>query len=224
MRRTAALLLLLFLNSTAIAAPPKVTISYSPSLDTACALVRGYRIEAAWKDELSKDLEGFRDMWARIGPRLLSTTEDITGKNFTDGSVSAYLTLCDLPSQSLRVGIVINMRYALSSFTRHPVPLRYKIGALYHEILHRFVDAHMPAHSALLAQHHGEPARVREHLHLLALQKAVYLALGMRDELSELIDIDGQLPDGFYKRAWDIVNRDRDAYLDYVNELKGAER
>jgi hypothetical protein len=224
MRRIAALLCFLFFSSTAIAAPPKVTISYSPSLDTVCALVRGYRIDAAWKDELSKDVERFRDMWARVGPRLLSTTERITGKRFADESISAYLTLCDLPSQSLLLGVVVNMRYALSSFTEDPVPMRYKIGSLYHEILHKFVDDHVPAHSALLSRHRGEALRVREHLHLLALQKAVYLALGMKDELTELIDIDSQLPGGFYKRAWDIINRDQDDYLDYVEELKGAER
>src|SRR5690242_16262901 len=210
MRRTAALLCLLFFNSTAIAAPPKVTISYSPSLDAVCALVRGYRIEPAWKLELSEDIGRFRDMWASIGPRLLSKTEEITGKHFVEESISAHLTLCDPPSESLVLGVVVNMRYALSSFTEHPVPLRFKIGALYHEILHKFVDAHMPAHSALLARHDGEHARVREHLHLLALLKAVYLALGMQDELAELIDIDGQLPGGFYKRAWEIINRDPD--------------
>src|SRR5262249_14733314 len=212
MRRLAALLCLLFFNSTAIAAPPKVTISYSPSLDTVSALLRGVRIEAAWKQELSEDLGPFRDMWAKIGPRLLSKTEEITDKHFADASISAYLTLCDPPSESLHFAVVVNMRYALASFTKHPVPLRYKIGALFHEILHNFVDDHMPAHSALLARHDGELARVREHLHLLALLKAVYLALGMQDELAELIDIDAQLPGGFYKRAWDIINRDPDAY------------
>src|SRR5262249_19427641 len=152
MRRTAALLCLLFFNATAIAAPPQVTISYRPSFDAACALVRGYRIEAAWKQELSEDLGRFRDMWARIVPRLLSKTEELTGKHFADESISAYVTLCDPPSQAF-FGITVNMRYALSSFTKHPVPLRYKIGTLYHEVLHKFVDAHVPAHSALLARH-----------------------------------------------------------------------
>jgi len=46
----------------------------------------------------------------------------------------------------------------------------------------------------------------------------------MTNELAEVIDIDGQLPDGLYKRAWEIVNQENDAYLGYVDELKGAER
>ena len=82
----------------------------------------------------------------------------------------------------------------------------------------------MPAHSALLTQYRDEAPRVREHLHLLALQKAIHLTLGMKDELAELIDIDGQLPDSSYKRAWQIVNQDKDGYLKYLEELKSSER
>ena len=59
MRRIPALLGFLFFSSAAIAAPPKVTISYSPSLDTVCALVRGYQIKEEWKEELSKDVRAF---------------------------------------------------------------------------------------------------------------------------------------------------------------------
>jgi len=224
MRRISVLLGLLLFGSAAIAAPPGVTISYSPSLDAVCAFVRGYQIKEAWKQELSQKLTSFDDMWAKVGPRLLSTTEKITGKHFADRNISARLTLCDFPSRSFLFGVSVNMRYALSSFAEKPVPMRYKIGVLYHEILHKFIDDHMPAQSALLARHHDEPPRVREHLHLLALQKAVYLALGMTNELAEMIEIDGQLPDGLYKRAWEIVNQENDAYLGYVDELKGAER
>jgi hypothetical protein len=98
--------------------------------------------------------------------------------------------------------------------------MRYKIGVLYHEILHEFVDDNLPRQSLLLAQHQDEASRVRDHLHLLALQKAVYLELGTKDELTEVIEMDGQLPGGFYKRAWQVVNQRNDDYLKYVEELK----
>jgi len=216
------LISLLVFSAAAIAAPPAVTISYSPSLDSACALVRGYEIKKEWKEELAQKVGEFSDMWAKIGPRLLSTTEKITGRPFVEKRVSAHLTLCDLPSQAI-FGVSVNMRYALSSFTRNPVPMRYKIGVLYHEVLHKYLDGHFPAQSVLLAQYRNEVPRVREHLHLLALQKAVYLALGMKDELAEVIDIDSQLPGGFYRRAWLIVNQGKDDYLKYVEELKANE-
>ena len=222
MQRFLALVWIFLLCSPAAAAPPNVAISYSRTLDTACALVRASWIKAEWEKELSRDLPLFSDLWAERGPRLLSATESITGKDFTDHDISARLTLCDLPSQSF-FGISVNMRYALASFTPSPVPLRYKVGTLYHEILHGFVLAHLPAHSALLSRHAGEPAVVRQHLHLFALLKAVYLGIGAKDELAELVAIDGQLPGGAYKQAWQIVDQEND-YLDYVRELRDSER
>jgi len=45
----------------------------------------------------------------------------------------------------------------------------------------------------------------------------------MKAELSEVIDIDSQLPDGFYKRAWQIVNQSEDGYIKYVEELNANE-
>jgi len=43
----------------------------------------------------------------------------------------------------------------------------------------------------------------------------------MSDELAEAVEINGQLSGGFYKRAWQIINQDKDAYLD---DLKRAEK
>lgn len=80
--RILALFGFLFVSSAAIAAPPKVTISYSPSLDAACALVRGYQIKEEWKQELSGKVELFSDVWAKIGLQFLSATEKVTGKLF----------------------------------------------------------------------------------------------------------------------------------------------
>ncbi len=222
MQRTLILLGLLAISCPAFAAPPTVEISYRESLDTGCAFVRGYKINEKWKEELKQNLGRFNDVWAKVGPTLLHTTETITGKQFTQKKITAHLTLCDLPSQSM-LGVAINMRYALASFTKNPVPMRYKVSVLYHEVLHKFVADHMPAKSALLSQYPSENPRVRGHLHLLALQKAVYLKLGMKAELSEVIAIDSQLPDGFYKRAWQIVNQNEDGYIKYVEELKANE-
>ena len=128
------------------------------------------------------------------------------------------LTLCDLPSQSIG-GISVNMRYALKSFTPSPVPLRYKVDVLFHELLHRFLAQHPVQGSALLAAHAHEPERVRQHLHLLALQKAVLLALKQPEALQDVIAIDSQLPGGAYRRAWQIVNASDTAYENYVDEL-----
>jgi hypothetical protein len=119
------------------------------------------------------------------------------------------------------LGVVVNMRYALASFTPTPVPLRYKSSVIFHEILHKFLGSHLPAQSALLAAHQNEGKRVRDHLHLLALEKSVYLELGLTTELKEIIEIDRQLPGGIYKTAWGIVNKTESEYLKYLAEIRG---
>jgi hypothetical protein len=60
---------------------------------------------------------------------------------------------------------------------------------------------------------------VRSHLHLLALQKAVLLELGQRDELRTVVATDSQLPSGCYRRAWALVNASDTEYSRYVAEL-----
>jgi hypothetical protein len=132
--------------------------------------------------------------------------------------VTANLTLCDLPSQSI-AGISVNMRYALRSFTPNPVPMRYKVDTLFHELLHDYIARHPVGRSPLLARHAAETACVRSHLHLLALQKAVLLELGQRDELRTVVATDSQLPSGCYRRAWALVNASDTEYSRYVAEL-----
>jgi hypothetical protein len=205
---------------TAGATPPTVTITYSQAQDAACAADRHYVIQKQWEDELTQNLPRVHDLWNMVGLRLLTTTEKITGRQFSRRDVAIHLTLCNLPSESSSSGITVNMRFALNSFTKEPVAMRYKVSVFYHELLHAFIDDYLPPHSKLLAQHESEPTRVRDHLHLLALEKAVYLELGMKEELAEIINADGQLPDGFYKRAWEIVNQDETTYLKYLDELK----
>jgi hypothetical protein len=219
-----ASLLLVLLGQLVIGAPhaqagqPRVTVEYSPGMDAVCALVRGVEIKEEWKAELAARKAEFESLWANAGPGLIEAAEAVAGKPFPSEPVTARLTLCDLPSQSI-FGISINMRYALESFTSPPVPMRYKLDTLFHELLHVFLAAHPVAGSHLLTAHAAEPACVRNHLHLLALQKAVLLKVQAPEALQDVIGIDVQLPSGCYKRAWALVNASPGDYLKYVAEL-----
>jgi len=218
-RTCLAVVLLALLATPAGAAQPTVTISYSPTLDWVCSIFGGPPIEEAWKVELQSRLAEFEQLWAARGPRLIVATEAITGRDFPADDVTARLTLCNVPSQSI-VGVSVNMRYALRSFTSAPVPIQYKVDTLFHELLHGFLDEYPVEDSALLAQHASEPLRVRNHLHLLALEKAVFLRLDDAEALDSVILHDGELPNGAYKRAWKIVNAEQDQYLMYVAEFR----
>lgn len=205
----AVLLASLLAASTCVAdaAQPIVGIVYSPSLDAACVAPRGGKVEQKWKSELASRIGEFKALWQAEGPELIKATEAVTGKSFPSRHFTARLTLCKIPSQSdFHGAIIINMRYALKSYTAQPVPMRYKVDTLFHELLHKFLEAHPVTNSALLRQHAAEPPRVRDHLHLLALEKAVLLRLHRTKELKNIVVIDSRLAGGYYKRTWNIVN------------------
>ncbi|MFO1370731.1 MAG: hypothetical protein U1F46_17250 [Marinagarivorans sp.] len=203
---------------SAQAAAPIVEVAYSPGFDSLCSLFRAGSINDEWKAELQSRQHEFEEIWKTLGPKMIEATQKITKKSFPDQNVTARLTLCEVPSESY-FGILINMRYALKSFTPTPVPVSYKVNILFHELLHQYFERNPINNSALLKQFGSEPERTRSHLHLLALQKAVLLQLNETELLKNQIAIDSQLPGGYYKRAWEIVNASDAAYLDYIEEI-----
>jgi hypothetical protein len=199
----------------------RVKVEYNPSEDLACSLPPASPIKEEWKAELLSRESEFARIWQTEGPQLLAATEVISGRGFPLEEITARLTLCNAPSEAFpgTNRVTINMRYALRSFTAEPVSMRYKVDTLFHELLHIFLSRHPIENSALLKEHAAEDERVRDHLHLLALQKAVLLKLNEPDALKEVIAVDGVLPGGYYKRAWELVNATDKEYLKYVTEL-----
>jgi hypothetical protein len=199
----------------------RVKVHYNPTEDLACSLPTGSSIKEEWKAELLSREPEFLRIWEAQGPRCLAATEAISGKKFPSQEIVARLTLCNSPSESFpETGrVTINMRFALKSFTPEPVSMRYKVDTLFHELLHIFLNRHPIKNSVLLKEHATEDERVRDHLHLLALQKAVLLRLNEPDALKEVIAVDSVLPGGYYKRAWELVNATNTEYLKYVAEL-----
>jgi hypothetical protein len=220
-RNTLSLAALLCFVCSSQATLLRVKVEYSPGQDSSCSVLPGNSVKEEWKAELLARQSEFVQLWESEGPRLLATTEAISGKNFALQEITARLTLCNSPSESFPQAdrVTINMRYALGSITQSPVPLRYKVDTLFHELLHVFLAQHPIKNSVFLQQHAAEPERVRDHLHLLALQKAVLLKLNEGDALRDVVAIDSALPGGYYKRAWELVNATDSEYLKYVAEL-----
>ena len=196
------------------------TVIYDESRDQACSTARGYPIKDDWVRELKAVLPELQELWKNKAPALFDAAAALTRRQTEPLVEPVTLTLCDTPSQSFS-GPSVNMRFALRSFTPQPVALRYKVDTAFHESLHAFTSRYVPRESKLLAQHRSESACVLNHLHLLALQKAVLLAVGDAAALEQVVAIDSLLPSGCYKRAWSLVNETSDAYKAYVTEFAG---
>jgi hypothetical protein len=218
------------LTSRARAAPPSIEISYAYLFDELCAQNNKYKIDPAWVAEVKSRLPQIQAAWATSGPgsTLLKTTEEIVGKNFDQKQIHVALTVCNYPSMG--DPLIINMRYSLKSFINEPLPMDVTVDIIYHEILHNYiggvagpylgeVPGKIPADSKLLLKYEKEDETVRGHLHLLALQKAVYLKRGHAETLQRVLAKDKSLPNKSYARAWEIVN-EGDNYISFVNELR----
>ena len=196
---------------------PITDFRYEPRLDDACLATNGWPVKPEWSRELRDRIPDFRDMWESVGPPMAKAVNEITNKPFLLPR-TVNLTLCNKPSNSF-FGVTVNMRYALRSFTATPVSLRYKVDTAFHEALHEFVARHTPRESGLLERHKSESFCVRNHLHLLALQKAVLLSLNDFGALDQVVANDSQLPSGCYKQAWQLLNSSPSTYQEYLAEL-----
>ena len=102
--------------------------------------------------------------------------------------------------------------------TNKPISDYVFISTIYHEILHNYIDSFLPKNTPLLIKYKNEPPGVLNHLHLLALEKTIYLQLGWKSKLNEIIKKDESLPNEDYKRAWEIINKNESSEK-FVSEL-----
>ena len=198
-----SILILLFKNlAYGVQQPvPEVSFRYPKIFDETCKRKLKYKIENEWKTELKRELGSFKEAWASHGPKLLRASVEIIGVEFRKKEYHATLTLCDFPSVSHP--LLINMRYYLKSFSKNTQSMNIFVSLVHHEILHDYLLGKVPKDSAILAKYKNESRRTIHHIHLLALQKAVYLKLGWPELLKEVIAKDQNMPP--YRRAWEIV-------------------
>jgi hypothetical protein len=217
--------LAVFLPAQALAAAPRVVIDYTPVFDRGCSEAVKSPTPAGAPEEIASRLPEFRRAWDASGPRLLSTAQALTGKPLGFRETVAALHVCrGIASVSLPLAINMNwfLRATGGRYVEHPEMF---VDTLFHELLHNYVrhilggGEEASRNSALLRKHAGEPLVTRNHLHLIALQSAVYTRLGRPDMVAaaKAADLTVGPP---YARAWELVEREGpDAYL---AELRSA--
>jgi hypothetical protein len=208
---------LLLSAASASAGTPPVQLLYADGFDAVCAQQTKYSIQPAWIAEVNQRLPEFQREWQKRGEPLLRATEQVVGKKFHERAFQVSLSVCSFPSMA--EPLLINARFSLKSFIADALPVDVTVSIIFHELLHRYLSGRMPQRSAVLARSAGEDDTVQSHLHLFAVQKAVYLRLGLRDTLERVIVKDRQLPNKSYGRTWDMLD-DGGTYSALIGELK----
>jgi hypothetical protein len=187
--------------------------------DQSCERWRNAHIEPQWYAELKTKIKAFQDYWDQEAPLLLATTIAEIHKPFRYTEMIATLTLCPIPSMSRP--LLINVRPFLDGSTQQqPRPMFLFSAVVFHELLHTYVIGALPqGQSALLERYKSEEPVVKNHLHLLAIMKTVYLKLDREEQLQQIIARDSANDNPGYKRAWQIVN-DIEGHQAFVQELR----
>lgn len=196
---------------------PKLFFSYSFLYDDICA--GNNPVDDQWAAEASAREGEFAALWEAQAPVLMGALISEFGRGFTRKEMSVTLSVCPAAA-SLSNPLVLNVsRFMKSYMQQYPVRPDFAfVDLLFHELLHTWVVEGWPESSALLAKYKDESRSVRNHLHLMAVQKLIYLKLGRQDLLQWIGSNYSRMPGG-YGRAWDIVNR-IEGHEAFVAELR----
>ena len=195
----------------------QLVFGYIP-FDQSCEQWRNTKIERQWYEELKTKIKAFQDYWDQEAPLLLATDISAINKPFQYQEMLATLTLC--PIRSMSRPLLINVRPFLDGPTQQkPRPMFLFSALLFHELLHTYVIGALPqGKSALLERYKSEEPVVKNHLHLMAVMKMVYLKLDREEQLKQIIEKDHEIDNPAYGRAWQIVN-DIEGHQAFVQEL-----
>jgi hypothetical protein len=202
---------------------PEVTFKYSQIFNSTCAEMSKQPIDAAAVTELENRLDSFREHWRKEAPQLLGTTVKLTKAPFQFRETRATLSLCfGFPSMSLP--LTINMRFYLKSLRgEKATSMTIFSDTVFHELLHRYTTDRietLPGKTTLLlTKYRDEPQLVQNHLHVLAIIKAVYGKLGREKDLDEVTTFEQTLKSAAaFKRTREII--EKEGAENFISEIR----
>lgn len=196
---------------------PKLFFSYSFLYDGVCAGNNPVNSEMA--SEAEARAPKFAQIWESNAAQLMSELLAGFGKGFSRTEMTATLSVCtEAPSYS--DPLVLNVTRYLKSYAKNRLarPDHAFVDLVFHELLHTWLVENFKGPTPLLEKYKNESGTVKNHLHLMALQKFIYLKTNRQDLLDWMATQNPRMP-GEYGRAWDIVNR-IEGYEAFIAELK----
>lgn len=190
---------------------PVVTFSYDwrgKSLDVIGRWMLQNVTLTQLKSELDKQLPALKVVWEKDAPLLFKQLFSVFNCGIKAKERTAIFYLTSAWSYGSDRFLVLGLRWTLD-----PQPWVFKVNreegftvTIFHELLRIWVDENISQESPLLKKYSTEGSEVRNHIHLMALQKMVYQKLGREDILDMLDEQYRKHCLASYCRAWEIVN------------------
>ncbi len=215
--KSVVLFTVLIISGFANAKTPIVTLRYSAIFDQWCTQQNGIAVKDVERNRLVAVLPTLQSEWDKIGPALLEKTESIVGRIFQQNEMIGTVFLCK-KTPSMSMPLLINGNWFVAD---SPAPMEMVADIIYHELIHTYlVDGFQKVwpSSKMLKKYQIEDRRVLSHLHLMAIQKKVYLELGLNDRIEKVIKFDTEVYKGAYARSWEIVNSEGEDK--FIEELR----
>lgn len=167
-----------------------------------------------WIAELKEKMPHLDEVWTKRGPELFKVLFDQTGAGFSRKEMDATFSLCP-GKASYSSPLVFNATRFLNSFMNRSFTDDEFSDLVFHELTHLWLVENLK-NSDLRFKYKDEAPVVRNHLHLMAIQKFVYIKLG-RPDLIAMLDRKYKSFGGAYVRAWEIVQLE--GFEAFIKEL-----
>lgn len=196
----------LLLSSSAVYASvptlPRLFFSYSWLYDNvACEMTP---VDASWAKEIEEKTEHFAMIWSERGPALFQVLFNYTNVGFSRKEMTATFSVCP-KKPSLSTPLAFNMTKYLKSYMGE-TPVKGDdvfVDLIFHELIHNWLVENLKS-SEMINKYKNENMVVRNHMHLMAIQKFVYSELN-RSDLVLMLDKMYKAIGGDYARSWEIV-------------------
>jgi hypothetical protein len=159
--------------------------------------------------QLNMQLPGLIAAWERDAPILFEGVFSTFKRGIKDKSRTAIINLSHGSSYGSHRFLIFGLRWWVDFEPwQCSVSREAAFSALvFHELLHIWVDENVDKNcSRILVKYCNEDFDVLDHLHLMAIQKMVYININRLDLLEYISDSYESRQGPIYRRAWEIVN------------------
>jgi len=222
------ILILLITNINFAQAFPRLYFKTSGIFHSECQRTNQtrYHYHPEWLTELNNRQTEIEAAWNLIKDHLTHALLDLTGKQMQRKEMDLLLHVCGQISMSTPLSV--KTTFFLNSYARDkqkPVEPLYGLSVLIlHELLHNFlIEQDFFSKSQLLKSdlYKNMSNKVKLHLHLMAIQRKIYLYLRMPNSLTwaEYFNVD--VIGGDYKTTWEIIKSDQvmDAFVNEISHF-----
>lgn len=203
---------------------PEITFAYdwrSSIMDTIFSVYYGNDVTDDLLARSETLLPKLVAAWKQTAPLLFEEVFSVFKRGFRDRKRTAIINLSHYYSYGSHWFLILSLRsYVEAEKWNRSISLEYSfVSTVFHELLHIWLDDNFDENkSCMLAKYHNENIHVLSHIHLMAIEKMVYLKINRPDIAAYIANSYCNFCSPEYRRSWEIVN-DVEGYETIIQDV-----